>query len=73
MISDNFDIKELPDVDLLIRTGGEKRLSNFLLWHAAYAEFLFTDTLWPDYKENEFYENIREFQSRSRRFGAVPV
>ena len=73
LISDNFDIKELPDVDLLIRTGGEKRLSNFLLWHAAYAEFLFTDTLWPDYKENEFYENIREFQSRSRRFGAVPV
>ena len=61
-----------PDVDLLIRTGGEKRLSNFLLWQTAYAEFVFTDTLWPDYNEEEFYKDIEEFQKRSRRFGAVP-
>lgn len=72
-INENFDIPELPDVDLLIRTGGEKRLSNFLLWKAAYAELLFTDTLWPDYKPEDFLENIREFQNRNRRFGAVPV
>lgn len=61
-----------PDVDLLIRTGGEKRLSNFLLWQAAYAEFIFTDTLWPEYNEDEFFQNIEAFQKRSRRFGAVP-
>ena len=68
-----MDIPELPDADLLIRTGGEKRLSNFLMWHAAYAELVFTDTLWPDYFEKEFIINIEEFQKRSRRFGAVPV
>lgn len=72
-ISANFDIPELPDVDLLIRTGGEKRLSNYLMWHSAYAELLFTDTLWPDYHKDEFYQNIAEFQNRTRRFGAVPV
>ncbi|MBR5934506.1 MAG: di-trans,poly-cis-decaprenylcistransferase [Treponema sp.] len=69
LISDNFDIPELPDVDFLIRTGGEKRLSNFLMWHSAYAEFLFTDTLWPDYTPEEFKENINEFYRRTRRFG----
>lgn len=62
----------LPDVDLMIRTGGEKRLSNFLLWQCAYAEFVFTDTLWPDYSEDEFYADIKEFTERNRRFGAVP-
>ena len=62
----------LPDVDLLIRTGGEKRLSNFLLWQAAYAEFVFNDTLWPDYDEQAFFEDIALFQKRNRRFGAVP-
>ena len=66
-----FDIPELPDVDLLIRTGGEKRLSNFLLWHASYAELSFSDTLWPDYTREHFYADIAEFQHRSRRFGAV--
>ena len=59
-----------PDVDLLIRTGGEKRLSNFLLWHIPYAEQIYIDTLWPDYTVNEFYANIEEFQHRNRRFGA---
>lgn len=67
----SFDIPNLPDVDLLIRTGGEVRISNFLLWHAAYAEFLFTDTLWPDYNCEEFLEDIEKFQKRTRRFGGV--
>lgn len=71
LISDNFDVPELPDVDFLIRTGGEIRLSNFLLWHCAYAEFLFTDTLWPDYSTEELKNNINEFYKRTRRFGDV--
>ena len=70
-ISKSFDIPELPDVDLLIRTGGELRLSNFLLWHAAYAEFLFTNTLWPDYNKEEFLKDIDSFKNRTRRFGGV--
>ena len=70
-ISNSFDIPELPDVDLLIRTGGEIRLSNFLLWHAAYAEFLFTNTLWPDYNKEEFLKDIESFKNRTRRFGGV--
>jgi len=68
-ISIFFDIPSLPDADLIIRTGGEKRLSNFLLWHAAYAEFDFTDTLWPDYTKEEFYTSVAGFQKRQRRFG----
>ena len=59
-----------PDVDLLIRTGGEQRLSNYLLWHIPYAEQIYTDTLWPDYSNEEFYQNIEAFQHRNRRFGA---
>ena len=66
-----FDIPLLPDADLIIRTGGEKRLSNFLLWQAAYAEFDFTDTLWPDYTDEDFYCAIADFQKRHRRFGAA--
>lgn len=66
-----FDIPDLPDVDLMIRTGGELRISNFLLWQAAYAELMFTDTLWPDYTEEEFRKNIESFAGRNRRFGAV--
>lgn len=65
-----FDVEELPDVDLLIRTGGEERLSNFLLWHASYAELVFKDTLWPDYTTEEFYKDIECYQHRARRFGA---
>ncbi|MBR0475414.1 MAG: di-trans,poly-cis-decaprenylcistransferase, partial [Treponema sp.] len=72
-VSSHFDFPELPDIDLLIRTGGEQRISNFLIWQASYAEFLFTKTLWPDYNKEEFYNNIAEFQKRTRRFGAVPV
>lgn len=71
-IEKNLDTQDIPAVDLLIRTGGEKRLSNFLLWQNAYAEFIFTDTLWPDYNEEEFFNEIEEFQKRNRRFGGVP-
>lgn len=72
LVSKSLDIPYLPPVDLMIRTGGEERLSNFLLWQCAYAEFIFTDTLWPDYNENEFFEDILKYQQRNRRFGAVP-
>ena len=61
---------ELPDYpDLLIRTSGELRLSNFLLWQSAYSEFLFTDKMWPDFGEAEYLEALRSFQGRDRRFG----
>lgn len=70
-ISSSFDISDLPDVDLLIRTGGEKRLSNFLMWKSAYAELVFSDTLWPDYGRDEFIADIAEYQKRTRKFGAV--
>ena len=66
-----FDIPDLPPVDMLIRTGGEKRISNFLLWHAAYAELFFSDTLWPDFTKEEFLKIIEEYQTRTRRFGGV--
>ena len=59
----------LPDVDLMIRTSGEQRLSNFLLWQMAYAELYFTDILWPDFREAHFYDAIIEYQNRERRFG----
>jgi undecaprenyl diphosphate synthase len=59
----------LPDVDLMIRTSGEKRISNFLLWQIAYAELHFTDVLWPDFTKNDFYNAIIEFQNIERRFG----
>lgn len=60
----------IPDPDLIIRTSGEERLSNFLLWQAAYSEFYFTDTLWPDFKEPQFMQAIEEYSRRERRFGA---
>ena len=61
----------IPDPDLLIRTSGEKRISNFLLWQIAYSEFVFIDVLWPDFGEAELRNAITEFQSRERRFGAT--
>jgi len=67
-----FDAPDLPDLDLMIRTGGEVRLSNFLLWQAAYAEFVFSDKLWPDYDEADLQAALREFAGRGRRFGAIP-
>jgi undecaprenyl diphosphate synthase len=62
----------LPDVDLLIRTGGERRLSNFMLWQLAYTELYFCDTLWPDYAEEHFAAAVEWFRGRERRFGRVP-
>jgi undecaprenyl diphosphate synthase len=59
----------LPDVDLMIRTSGEQRISNFLLWQMAYAELYFTDILWPDFRQEHFYDAIIEYQNRERRFG----
>lgn len=61
--------KDLPDLDIIIRTGGHKRLSNFMLWHAAYAELFFTDTFWPDFSEQEFTQILHEFTERQRNFG----
>ncbi len=69
---DNFlDSSNLGDVDILIRTGGEKRLSNFLLWRAAYAELFFTNTMWPDFTTKELESIIKEFKLRERRFGGI--
>ena len=62
-----------PPVDLLIRTGGERRLSDFLLWESAYAELVFTRTMWPDFGAADLRSAVREFRARDRRFGAVPV
>lgn len=62
---------ELPDPDLLIRTGGEYRVSNYLLWQIAYSELYITDTYWPEFRRNQLYESIRAFQDRDRRFGRV--
>ena len=69
VINQHLYTRNLPDVDLLIRTSGEKRLSNFLLWQIAYSELYFTDVLWPDFKKNNFYTAIFEYQNRERRFG----
>jgi undecaprenyl diphosphate synthase len=63
--------KSLPDVDLLIRTGGDKRISNFLLWQSAYAELVFEPTFWPSYNKKHFANNILEYCSRQRRFGKI--
>jgi undecaprenyl diphosphate synthase len=62
---------EMPDPDLVIRTSGEYRISNFLLWELAYSELVFTDTLWPDFTREKLYDAVREFQSRDRRFGGT--
>lgn len=70
-LSSYFDIPGLPDADLIIRTGGEKRLSNFLLWQSAYAELEFVDTLWPDFDTECFKKCILEYEKRNRRFGGL--
>ena len=61
----------VPDPDLMIRTSGEKRISNFLLWQMAYTEFVFTDTLWPDFRKEQYLDALKEYASRDRRFGKV--
>lgn len=63
--------KDLPDPDILIRTSGEQRISNFLLWQCAYTEFIYTDTLWPDFGRADFERAIADFQKRDRRYGAI--
>ena len=70
-ISGFLDTAGTPDPDLIIRTSGEQRLSNFLLWQSAYSEFYFTNTLWPDFTKEELLEAIHEYQMRDRRFGKV--
>lgn len=69
IINQHLYTQNLPDVDLLIRTSGEHRISNFLLWQIAYAELYFTEVLWPDFKEEDLYEAINSYQKRERRFG----
>lgn len=69
--SDYLFSKGVPDPDLVIRPSGEERISNFLLWQSAYAEFYFTDVLWPDFSKDELHRAIAAYQARSRRFGGV--
>jgi undecaprenyl diphosphate synthase len=69
MLASELQTHDLPELDLLIRTSGEVRLSNFLLWQAAYAELLFVDTLWPDFDEQAFADALAHFAGRQRRFG----
>jgi len=71
--SSQLDTAGLPQPDLIIRTSGERRLSNFLLWQSAYSELYFTDTLWPDFDKEEFMLAIQDFQSRDRRFGKISL
>ena len=66
------DLKDQPDPDLIIRTGGDQRLSNFMLWHAAYSELSFVDTLWPDFSVQELSSAMKSFDAQNRRFGTIP-
>ena len=71
VISEHLDTNGIPDPDLMIRTSGEQRLSNYLLWQLAYAEFYFTDVLWPDFGKKDLQKAVEFYQSRDRRFGGV--
>ena len=71
IINQHLYTQDLPDVDLLIRTSGEHRVSNFLLWQIAYTEFYFTEVLWPDFKKEDLFKAVLNYQSRERRFGMV--
>ena len=69
-LMDNYlDTANIPDPDLIIRTSGEMRLSNFLLWQCAYSEFIFTDTFWPDFTVDHFYDALEQYSQRERRYG----
>ncbi len=70
-VSRHLDTANIPDPDLIIRTSGEQRLSNFLLWQAAYAEFVFVPCLWPDFDDKAFHEALDQYRGRKRRFGAI--
>lgn len=72
LFASHLDTSDIPDPDLIIRTSGEKRISNFLLWQIAYTEFVFLDVLWPDFNRDALVEAIEEFQGRERRYGARP-
>ena len=67
----HLGVPEMPDVDLVIRTSGEQRVSNYLLWQAAYAEYVFTDVLWPDFRTTDLVDCIEEYRSRERRYGGI--
>jgi undecaprenyl diphosphate synthase len=71
LISKYLYLPDVPDPDLIIRTSGEKRISNFLLWQSAYSEFYFTPVLWPDFDENEFLKALYDYQRRKRKFGGI--
>ena len=71
LISDHLYTRDIPDPDLLIRTSGEMRISNFLLWQIAYTELFVTNTLWPDFNKEEFLQILKDFAARVRRFGVV--
>jgi undecaprenyl diphosphate synthase len=71
LISDHLTTRGIPDPELLIRTSGERRVSNFLLWQIAYSEFVFLDIFWPDFGRKQFVDAIYDFQNRERRFGLV--
>lgn len=73
VFAQHLETHDIPDPDVLIRTSGEQRLSNFLLWQSAYTEFVFTDTLWPDFGAQAFRDAVADYQSRDRRFGGVGV
>lgn len=70
-LSDHLSTKGMPDPELMIRTSGEQRISNFLLWQLAYSELYFTETLWPDFRKEHLYEAIVDYQQRERRFGKI--
>jgi undecaprenyl diphosphate synthase len=71
VISSHLSTAGIPDPELLIRTSGEYRISNFLLWQIAYTELYFTEKLWPEYTKNDFYSALIDFQNRERRFGLI--
>ena len=70
-LRDHLYAPDMPDPEMMIRTSGEYRLSNFLLWELAYSELIFMDVLWPDFRREHLFDAVREYQGRSRRFGGV--
>ena len=71
MVVENLYAPDMPDPELMVRTSGEYRTSNFLLWQLAYSELVFTEVLWPDFRSEDLYEAVREYQRRARRFGGI--
>ena len=71
-VADRLSVPEMPDVDLVVRTSGEQRVSNFLLWQLAYSEIYFAQVLWPDFNREEFLKALLAYQQRERRFGGLP-